>query len=81
MILLVILHICCEELSQIKKIGLEWNIYARHLREISLNGLPYWLTGIFVFFKSYSEALQRESNQLSCILKVTSATKIFFVIK
>ena len=47
--------ICCEEVSQIQKTGLEWSIYARHLREVSLNGLPYWLTGIFVFSKSYPE--------------------------
>ena len=55
-------HLCCEEVSQIQKIGLEWIIYARNLREVILNGLPYWLTGIFVFFKSYSDALKRELN-------------------
>ena len=42
--------ICCEEVSQIQKTGLEWSIYARHLREVSLNGLPYWLTEVFAFF-------------------------------
>ena len=63
-------HISCEEVSQIqKKPGITWSIYAIHLREVSLNVLPYWLTGIFVFFKSYSEAFQRENNQLNCELK------------
>ena len=63
---------CCEEVSQIQKTGLEWSIYERNLKEVILNGLPYWLTGIFVFFKSYSEALQREKNQLNCILRLWS---------
>ena len=61
--------ICCDKVYKIKKtIGLEWSIYERRLREVSLNGLPYWLTGIFVFFKSYSEALQRRKNQLNYML-------------
>ena len=47
-------QICCKEVSHMQKKGLEWSIYARHLREVWLNGLPYWLTGIFVFLKSYS---------------------------
>ena len=62
-------HICCEEVFQIQKAGIKWSIYARHLREVSLNGLPYWLTGIFVFSKNYSKALQREKNQLNYILR------------
>ena len=65
-------HMCCEEVSQIQETGPEWIIYARNLREIILNGLPYWLTGIFVFFKSYSKALQREKNKLNCILRLWS---------
>ena len=65
-------HICCEEVSQIHKTGLERSIYARHLREVSVNGLPYCLIGIFVFLKSYSEPLQREKNQLNCILMLWS---------
>ena len=28
------------------------NIYAIHLREVSLNGLPYWLTGILIYFSA-----------------------------
>ena len=63
---------CCDEVSQTQKTGLEWSIYERNLKEVILNGLPYWLTGIFVFFKSYSEALQREKNQLNCILRLWS---------
>ena len=49
-------QICSEEVSQIQKTDLEWSIYARNLKEVNLNGLPYWLTGIFVFFQNYSEA-------------------------
>ena len=44
-------QICCEEVSQIQKTGLEWIIYARYLKDVTLNGLPYWLTGIFVFLE------------------------------
>ena len=56
---------------QIQKAGLEWIANARHFREVSLlNGLPYWLTGIFVYFYSYSEALQRENDQSNCMLKL-----------
>ena len=62
-------HICCQEVSQIQKTGIEWSIYARHLREVRLNGLPYRLIGIFVFSKNYSKALQREKNQLNYILR------------
>ena len=40
---------CHEEVSEIQKTGLQWSNYARHLREFSFNGLPYWLTGIFLF--------------------------------
>ena len=57
--MLIISKFCCEEVSQMQKTGLEWSIYARHLSEVTLNSLPYWLTGIFVFFKSYSGELQR----------------------
>ena len=60
----MILIFAAKKYLRNKKTGLEWSIYARHLREASLNGLSYWLTGIFVFCKSYSEALQREKNQL-----------------
>ena len=62
--------ICYDKVYKIKKKkkGSKWSIYERRLREVSLNGLPYWLTGIFVFFKSYSEALQRQKNQLNCML-------------
>ena len=42
--------------------------YTKHLGEVSLNSLPYCLTGIFVFFKSYSKALQRKKNHLNYIL-------------
>ena len=74
-------HICCGEISQIqKKTGIEWSISARHLKEVRLNGLPYWLTGIFTFFKSYSEALQREKNQLNCILRHWPRNKCVFKI-
>ena len=38
-----------------KKTSLKWSIYARYLGEVSLNGLPYWLTGI---------AWQKESVKL-----------------
>ena len=44
-------QICCEEVSQIQKTGLEWSIYARHLKGVRLHGLPYWRTGIFVFLE------------------------------
>ena len=44
-------QICCEEVSQIQKTDLEWSIYARHLKGVSLNGLTYSLTGIFVFLE------------------------------
>ena len=63
---------CCDEVSQTQKTGLEWSVYESNLKEVILNGLPYWLTGMFVFFKSYSEALQREKNQLNCILRLWS---------
>ena len=55
-----------------KRTGLEWSIYARNLRKVSVNGLPSWITGIFVFFKSYSETSQRETNQFNCILRFWS---------
>ena len=42
---------CSEEGIQIQKDMCGMNIYAIHLREVSLNDLPYWLTGIFIFFK------------------------------
>ena len=44
-------QICCEDVSQIqkKKTCLEWSLYAKHLGEVSLDGLLYCLTGIFVF--------------------------------
>ena len=48
-------QICSEEVSQIQKINLEWSIYARNLKEVNLNGLPYCLTGIYSFY-CYSEA-------------------------
>ena len=40
-----------DTISQIQKIGLQWSIYARHLIGVSLNVLPYWLTGTFVFLE------------------------------
>ena len=46
----IVSQVCCEEVSQIQKPGLEWSICARPLREVSLNGLSYWLTAMFVFF-------------------------------
>ena len=73
-------YIFCGEVSQIQKTGIEWSVYVRHLREVSQNGLPYWLTGIFVFFKSYYEALQREKNQFNCILRHWSRSKSVFKI-
>ena len=52
--------------------GLKQSIIGRHLREVSLNRLPYWLTGIFVFSKSFSISLGREMNRLNFILTLWS---------
>ena len=70
--MIFLVKICCADVSQVQKTALEWIIYAGHLREINLNGLPYWLTGLFVFFRSYSETSKREKNQLNCVLRVWS---------
>ena len=53
-------QICSEEVSRIQKTRLEWNLYAKHLKDVSLTGWLYWLTGISVVFQSYSMALQKE---------------------
>ena len=43
-------QICCEDVSQIQKKNMfRMSIYAKHLGEVSLDGLLYCLTGIFVF--------------------------------
>ena len=65
-------QVCRKEVSHIQKAGLKWSMYGRHLREVSLNGLPYWLNQILAFFESYSLALKEEKNQFNCRLRLWS---------
>ena len=65
-------QVCRKEVSHLQKAGLKWSMYGRHLREVSLNGLPYWLNQILAFFESYSLALKEEKNQFNCRLRLWS---------
>ena len=60
---------CCEEVSQIQKAGLEWSIYARHFREVSLNGLPNWITGIFVFFQELLWGITKRKESIKLYIE------------
>ena len=58
----MIFLVSISEVSQIQKTGLEGSICERDLRGVGLNGLPYWLTEIFVFLELLWGITQRKES-------------------
>ena len=47
--------------------GSEWGIYERHLVEVNLNGLSYWLTGIFAFLRVTLRNYRERKNEVRIV--------------